>query len=194
VELNIKQMGKLFKKTTNWQYNSRIHKTKDKWLYYVEGYKVASELIEKEMLEKLTDRDLLIYPLLFLHRHYLEIKMKEIIVEGSSILGNKDMFPRGKHKLLELWDELNEVLVEVHKGSYEKPDVSIENKIKEFHQLDLKSDGFRYPVDTKGQLNLKSHAAINYRNFMDEFEEVKRFLEGIADELYVIKDQMKDID
>lgn len=181
-------MGKLFKESEDWENDSLIRKTQNKWLYYPEGYKIAAELIEKELIEKLQDRDFLIYPLIYLHRHYLELKLKEIIVEGNFLLGNPDFLPKGGHDLMTLWKESLNILSKVWGSDYNPPNKAIETKIKELHQADLKSDGFRYPIDKDGNENLKSLQKINYRNFKDEFSEVKEFIEGVTDGLYYLKD------
>ena len=57
---------KFFKPDKDWRYNSMISKTDNKWLFYGEGYREASEIIEKQILE--IDRgmrgmqDFLIFP------------------------------------------------------------------------------------------------------------------------------------
>ncbi|MDI6032250.1 hypothetical protein QLS91_04110 [Flavobacterium sp. LB2P84] len=181
-------MGKLFKEAKDWENESFIRKNDNKWLYYSEGYKIAAELIEQELITKLESRDFLIYPLIYLHRHYLELKLKEIIVEGNCIIGAKDFLPKGGHNLINLWKESLEILHLVWGDDFKIPAVTIENKIKELHNADVKSDGFRYPIDKDGEENLKSVQKINYRNFRDEFLEIKYFIEGVTDGLYATKD------
>ena len=129
---------KLFKSTDDWQSDSIIRRTKEKWLYYAEGYKISMELIESELFKKYHDIDFLLFPLLYLHRHNLELKLKEIIVEGNYILGNKDFIPKGGHDLMILWNETQSTLKEVWQEQYEKPQQSLTEKINEFHSLDIK--------------------------------------------------------
>ncbi|AXT63242.1 hypothetical protein D1816_23800 [Aquimarina sp. AD10] len=187
-------MGKLFNiNKTEWENHSLIHNTIDKWLFYAEGYKIASELIEKELIKTLKDRDSLIYPLMYLNRHYLELKLKEIIVEGNYILDNKHFMPKGGHDLMTLWIESQRVLVKVWRGEYDKPSVRISNKIKEFHKADLKSDGFRYPVNKEGEDNLIEFQRIDFKSFINEFSEVKEYMEEITDGLYYLKDEKDSI-
>ena len=181
-------MGKLFKAATDWQNDSIIYKSNDTWLYYSEGYKISAELLEKELIENQKDRDLLIYPLLFLYRHYIELRCKEIIAVGKEILGTSNYLPKGGHDLMSVWTEAQSILKEVWNQEYQQPKGSIVSKIKEFHNTDLKSDEFRYPVDTEGKNNLEQIEHINYRHFKDEFAEVKIYLEGISDGLYALKD------
>ena len=181
-------MGSLFKSTKDWQNDSILYKSRDLWLYYAEGFKLSAELIEKELIDKQEDRDLLIYPLLYLYRHYIELKCKEVIAVGKEILGTENYLPKGGHDLMTLWTNAHNTLKAVWKDGYTKPKGSIVAKVKEFHKTDLKSDEFRYPVDKDGRNSLAQIERINYRNFRDEFAEVKQYLEEIADGIYAVKD------
>lgn len=181
-------MGKLFIEAKDSENNSRIHKTLDKWLYYAEGYKIAAELIENKLLENPEKQDFLIYPLVYTYRHYLELKLKEIIVEGHDILSQTKDFQKENHNLIKLWLELQRTMKLVYKEEYQAPPPTIEKKIKELHDTDINSDGFRYPINQKGKQNLENLKIINFRNFKDEVFEVKRYLETIADSFYAIKD------
>lgn len=181
-------MGKLFVDSSEAEYNVRIHKTLDKWLYYTEGYKIAAEMIENRLLENPDKQDFLIYPLLYANRHYLELKLKEIIVEGHSIIGQTKDFIKEGHNLIKLWRESQRIMKLVYSEEYQAPSISLENKIKELHDTDINSDGFRYPINLKGKQNLESLKIINFRNFKDEFFEIKQYLETVADSFYAIKD------
>jgi hypothetical protein len=181
-------MGKLFIETKDSENNSRIHKTLEKWLYYAEGYKIAAELIENKLLENPEKQDFLIYPLVYTYRHYIELKLKEIIVEGHGILSKTKDFQKENHDLIKLWIEFQRTMKLVYKDEYQAPPPTIEKKIKELHDTDKNSDGFRYPINQKGKQNLENLKIINFRNFKDEVLEVKRYLEAIADSFYAIKD------
>ena len=178
---------KLFNNTKEWEYDSYIHKTMDKWLYYTEGYKISAELVESELINNKTDRDFLIYPLIFLNRHYLELKLKEIIIEGNNLINNKNVIPKGEHNILKLWNETLFTLNNIWSDFQQPPD-SIVYKIQELHLIDLKSFSFRYPIDINGNENLKFIEKINYKVFVSEFKEIKDYLENIADAIYVIKE------
>jgi hypothetical protein len=182
-------MGKLFKKAKDWQHNSFVNNSHDKWLNFSMGYLRAAKIIEQNLIDKMNDRDSLIFPLMYLHRHYLELAMKEIIVLTKELNGEFDFKPSGGHDLMHLWKE-SQACLSSWSEDYEPPNKSVEGKIKEFHSLDFKSDGFRYPIDKKGDKNLKNIPIINYRNFRDEFLEVELFLEGIIDGLYVARDEI----
>lgn len=181
-------MGLLFKKASDSENNSRIHKNMDKWLYYTEGYKIAAEQIENFLLDNPDRQDYLIYPLVYSYRHYIELKLKEIIVLGDSFLGNISDFHNENHNLIKLWIRFQKTLKSIPETNYQAPSTSIATKIQEFHDADTNSDGFRYPINQKGKQNLESLKIINFRNFKNEISEIKEYLESIADSLYVIRD------
>lgn len=72
----------------------------------------------------------------------MELKLKEIIVEGNYIIVGKDFLPKGGYDLMNLWKESLKILHLVRRDDFQIPAVTIENKIKELHNTDLKSDGF----------------------------------------------------
>ena len=185
-------MTKLFDHNKDWEYDSYIHKTMDKWLYYCEGYKLSAELIENELLNKQSNRDFLIYPLIYLNRHYLELKLKEIIIEGHFITDNDKIIPKGQHNILKLWNESIYVLNKLWED-FEQPSIDVVRKINEFHIIDIKSFSFRYPIDMNGNENLEFIERINFKKFIDEFKEIKNYLENITDSIYALKDQKTSI-
>lgn len=180
---------KYFKPDKDWQYNSRLTKVDNKWLFYGEGYRQASELIEKQILEiDRTNQDFLIYPYCYLIRHYIEIRLKEIIDEGNKV-NNTPIDPsKGGHDLSILWKKSQEALKEVWQDQFEEAPKEVSEFINELHSIDIKSDNFRYPIDKTGQETLDSINEINFRKLADIFQYVKDYLDGVTDGLAVAKE------
>ena len=158
----------------NWQYNT-ISNNGNKWFNYIEGYKMISEYIEKEILEN--DRsyqDFLLFPYCFSIRHYIEISLKEIIENGSKRIG-EDVIT--SHSLLLLLNKLTPILDKLGMG--ETPQ-NVQNFINELHGIDSKSDNFRYPIDTKGNPTLENIDSINFKRVSDGFKEVKNYFEFVS--------------
>ncbi len=176
-------MGHLFKETEDWQHNSINKNKRNEWFHYSLGYLKAAQIIENNLIDNPNDRDFLIHPFIYLHRHYLEIVMKDIIVIANELLNNYGFTPKGGHDLMRLWDESQELLKKFY-NDFPKPASIIKEKIKELHNVDIKSDSFRYPISKNGERNLNSLGSINYRNFGNEFREVKDYMEKIVSNLY----------
>lgn len=90
--------NKLFRDGDDWENNSIIRRsTSNQWLFYVEGYRIAAERLVDNVLTTQTERDTLIYPIVFLYRHYIEIQLKEIIIIGSEYLGKSGNMLKGMY-------------------------------------------------------------------------------------------------
>jgi hypothetical protein len=59
------------------------------WDAYASGYLAAANLLVETILEKEQRADTLIYPAALLYRHYLELRLKEIIVQGGELLAQQ---------------------------------------------------------------------------------------------------------
>lgn len=180
---------KYFKSDQDWQYNSRLSKVDNKWLFYGEGYRQASELIEKQILEvERTYQDFLIYPYCYLIRHYIEIRLKEIIDEGNKMNGKIIDPAKGGHDLSILWSKSQETLKIVWQDQYSDAPKDIADFINELHSIDVKSDNFRYPIDKNGQETLDRINEINFKKLAEAFQNVKHYLDGVTDGLAVAKE------
>jgi len=177
---------KYFKSDQDWQYNSRLSKVDNKWLFYGEGYRQASELIEKQILEvDRSNQDFLIYPYCYLIRHYIEIRLKEIIDEGNKVNGNPIDPAKGGHDLSILWAKSQETLKNVWQDQYSEAPKDVADFINELHSIDVKSDNFRYPIDKNGQETLDRINEINFKKLAEAFQNVKYYLDGVTDGLAV---------
>ena len=179
---------KYLRSDTSWEFNSRLSKDDNKWLYYGEGYKLAIEILEKQILEiDRTQQDFLIYPFCYLIRHYIELRLKEIIDEGNKILAISTNPSEGKHNLAVLWSKSQETLKLVWKENYVDAPKDVFRFINEIHTIDIKSENFRYSIDNKQNDSL--HEKIfNFKVLSEGFIPIKHYLEGIADGLAVLKD------
>ena len=180
---------KYFKAAEEWQFNSRILKADNKWLYYGEGYREAIRLIEHHILEiDRTNQDFLIYPYCFLIRHYIEIRLKEIIDEGSKTL-NEPIDPAIiGHDLFKLWEHSQAILAKIWDYKLFNCPPRVSHFISELHSIDLKSDNFRYPIAKAGRSTLENVKEINFKILSEAFHDVRQFLDGVTDVLAVMKD------
>jgi hypothetical protein len=123
------------------------------WDAYASGYLEAANLLVEKALETGQRTDTLIYPMAFLYRHYLELRLKEIIVQSRGLLAGQSDFKR-EHRLLVLWNSVRLILENVWPNGPTIDLNAVENVILQFHDLDSKSEAFRYPVDLKDNATL----------------------------------------
>lgn len=94
------------------------------------------------------------YAALFLYRHYLELRLKEMLLGYAGDFSSIDR----EHRLLNLWEALvrreQEVLRESPSGEAIADLETAKRIISEFDRMDKDSQAFRYPKDRKGQLTI----------------------------------------
>lgn len=116
-----------------------------RWDTYAEGYlRAGHALVEQLINTKGVDQDFLIYPIVFVYRQYLELRLKELL-RSSSTLFDESFEKKRDHKLLELWRRtrplLERVWPESSNGWYEQ----IGYRITELATVDPDSMSTRYP-------------------------------------------------
>jgi len=94
------------------------------------------------------------YPALFLYRHYLELRLKELFLAYGGNLAEVN----SEHRVLEIWKKVREQ-DEAATSEPLAPDSlkdlqTAENIIVQFDEIDKKSQVFRYPKDRIGQSTL----------------------------------------
>jgi hypothetical protein len=162
--------------------NACLDFTPAKWLGYIGGYRKAAEALIAHVEQTLRDQDYLIFPVMFLWRQHLELQLKFIIYEGQGafqVSGPR----RNTHNLRNLWDEARS-LIEKHPSSNTLDLSDVESTITELDAIDPGSDGFRYPVDVKGNPTLTgAPQRINLRNAHDVLGRLSNLLSCVASEL-----------
>ena len=139
------------------------------WDIYCEGYRRAADAL----VIHLTQDDLSIrrdysrywesvgYTILFLYRHYLELRIKELFLVCDGQLETIN----DEHSLLRLWEKFlkqYEVFCKEYNLQSEEPseeslkDIETAGKIiAQFNDIDMKSQIFRYPIDKRGRVTLE---------------------------------------
>jgi hypothetical protein len=123
---------------------------------HAKAYKRAADiLLDKCIADGDEPRnDILIFPVLFLYRHYIELNLKMIIDVGIKwdFFRKEDVEKdRTGHNLAKLWNHAQKLLIDRWPGADQKPLKATETVINEIHQADPNSQVFRYDTNTDGQ-------------------------------------------
>jgi len=126
--------------------------------YTIEYQEAVSVLLN----DKTWKREFTVFPIVFLYRHYIELKLKEIILNNWEFLERIKPFPKG-HDIYKLWKICRECLEETDKlidpgftqsREYVKQIIGAYNALEadliKFAEIDPDSQHFRYPVDSQG--------------------------------------------
>lgn len=179
----------------DWQYNAWIKKFGSNWYPYIEGYRQAADLLIEHIInDSRYGLDCLIYPITFLYRHHLELRLKAIILDGSKLLDLKSTLPT-HHDIFPLWLQCRHILTEVWpEGPHAALD-AIEAFIKEFCTIDKKSMSFRYPVDKAGNPSSSSvPGLINVRHLAETMTKMANLLDGAHTGIQAYLDSKTEIE
>lgn len=145
--------GSISDEGSSWRHNAFIEAD---WGMYAMSYKSAADLLVKQSMEYGVDA--LVYSVMFLYRHYLEIRIKDVIIALTAYLDKPYNAPYG-HDLKVLWSQLRKLM---ERESHNSKDMEVYDamgaRVDEFHRIDRNSESFRYPVTKAGVPSLRELA------------------------------------
>ena len=168
----------------------------DSWGIYADGFKRAAELLIGNV-RSTYEINTVVFPILFLCRHHIELILKEIIGYGL-YLSEEVRTPTGGHDLQNLWNEAKAYIrKEISDVSTDELE-HIEHLILEIHALDPTSQGSRYPVIQKRTQSGRSASFswdsphINLDELSDKIKTIGEFLHKVAVFLSAAQDLQAD--
>jgi hypothetical protein len=157
-----------------------LHLTPDGWDTYAEGYRRAGEIIAEYVIDNDRDQDLLIYPVAFLYRQYIELRLKELWLVSSKLL-EQETKPLVGHDLMKLWSQVRPNIEQYWLGPEIKCNLgAIEERLEELSIIDRSSTSFRYPEDKKGIHSLERVRCFSLMRVRDVLQAVSMVLDGIS--------------
>ncbi|HUU17525.1 MAG TPA: hypothetical protein VMW72_10270 [Sedimentisphaerales bacterium] len=169
----------LFSMDVDWWHNACLDPFHADWYVYIEGYKRAAKVLVEQVKKNRSDLDVLVYPIVFLYRQYMELLLKSIISNGRKLLDQSGEFPK-HHRLDKLWVEARRILEEVYKGDPREELDEIQDYINQFCGKDPIGSAFRYPTNLEGKKSLPGLTHINIRKFSDIVEKAAFLIEGAS--------------
>ncbi|MBI4167123.1 MAG: hypothetical protein HY508_15465 [Acidobacteria bacterium] len=159
------------------------------WVFLL-GYKRAGDILVEGLERGYKSPDLLIFPVLFLYRHYIELALKHVVYLGDQLKVTTPKI-RKVHDLAALWRECRKVLEQIDQGDLSQQFDATETLLVEFTSLDPWSFVTRYPEQARifpegsvpNKVNLKHVSVIVGRisNLLDGAAQViEKFLEDSA--------------
>src|SRR5262245_21752211 len=112
-----------------------------------DGFKTSSDILIQHLREH-GRNDALVYPIIFGYRQYLELRIKALTAVVNRSEYSEESFKR-IHDLVRLWNTIRSRLSDELQQEEQVPSHVVENVIKEFQDVDPKSDGFRFPSEIK---------------------------------------------
>lgn len=167
---------------------------------FAKGYKLAADRLTNLLLERTRFSDYEAYPIVFLYRHALELALKHIIYTSVTLLAFKSLDNiegklKNTHDLSKLAQTVESLLSLLFPEDDSLRDVIaiVKKTCSEFSDIDPKSDGYRYPIDIKGQRSTKQHQVINLRAFSNRMFSVLENLDTIHFGINIETDKAQDM-
>lgn len=115
-------------------------------------YYAAAKRLAQQVIDSGGQDNVLVYPIMFLYRHYTELVLKYIIFLNNRLEQNGGEFPHG-HDLTKLWQACRPILLPLwtnREGEFDRQLDIAENMISEFMRLDARGTAMRYPFIDEG--------------------------------------------
>lgn len=171
---------------------------------YTEGYRRGAEQLVQHVVEHQRDRDFLVYPIIFLYRHHLELALKRIIRRSPRLLNREltdsETSHLKKHRLDLLWGDLKPMFTEIYEAvGWGKPDAAdvegADDYIRQLSRLDPYSLSFRYAHSNEGKSLLPEDLThINLRHFAEMMSRLVSYIDGIDTGTSVVNEWHDDME
>ena len=156
---------------------------------YFSSYHEVGNFLKDIIMEKKTQN--LFMPMCYLYRNAVELGLKRLIAEDSS-MGSYEALKitqKKKHSIVGLW---NSIAQELKKHAKTPDEISALDTAQEyilaFHNFDQRSDRFRYPCSKDLDSYFLAEKKFDIDNVASCFEELCNFLDATDDMLGTIKD------
>jgi hypothetical protein len=169
----------LFQSAADGWENACLSCGSNKWITYELGYKEAADLLVAQIECGHRYQDLLVYPIVNLYRHYLELAIKGLIRQAQSLLGDPVEVP-AHHRISDLWTTCSALLDRICPGDSVEQLRQVGRLLREFSTVDPTSEAFRYPMDKKGNPTLPSLQYVDLSNVRNVIAKVAVMLNGAS--------------
>ncbi len=132
-----------------------------------------------EDIDSSMGQDCLAFPICYLHRHALELKLKELLSVGREFLGEPSTVPEN-HDLRKLWSEARIIVEQCPVGKRDPYVDECDLRIEQIARVDPQpGTNFRYPEARDGGRPLpRDLKALDVAHFSEQLGEVCDYLEA----------------
>jgi len=156
---------------------------------YAIGYKEAADALIDRAVEKDYSADMQFYPIAFLYRQYLELRLKQLLITGGYVVHEESKLTHG-HDLRKPWKTVREMLESIWPDTYADEMNALGLCIEEFNSLDSNSMSFRYPEDKNGKPTLLGLDRVDLIDLRNVMERISAMLDASNDAIVDILNNM----
>ena len=149
---------------------------------YCVGYKESADRLIDDAIssQDIARLDTVVFPAFFLYRQFIELALKQAILQFSS-----ENYPQMiatlkklNHDLADMWKEFLKVLPAPRDDGERTTLKVVERYIQEFNTVDKSSFSFRYPITKDLKLIFGEEQRINLKHVKDRMAELEAFFSG----------------
>jgi hypothetical protein len=169
---------------------------------YMEGYRRAAQLLAKHVCTEQRDQHFLVYPIVYLYRHHIELILKQLTVVGAWLidadLSSKQIADLERHQLNQLWANFKPILKRVCKAYNQKlsPEdlEGVDSYIRQLSAVDLDGQAFRYSRTKKGETSTPNTlSSMSIGVFAEHMEQLAAFLAKLDNWLSALENAKMDL-
>lgn len=148
------------------------------WRAYALGYKLTGECLFERW--KQIRLDALVFPMVFAHRHYVEVCLKELILTASALLEKQTEW-KCRHDIRVAWGRVKKLLAKIKPSASARDIANIERLLLELDEVDPEGMVFRYPIKLDEQPHLPPINRFDVENFHGAMCQISIFLDSASD-------------
>jgi hypothetical protein len=176
-----------------WQANACVQWSVDQEMQ-ADGYRIAARRLAERAPEWF-EQDFLLYPIIFLYRHYVELRLKNLIALGQKLSDEPVNVPE-VHDLVKLWAKAKpRLLHEVNTDDDIVREIPhAERVIADLAALDPRGTAFRYATNVHGGRPLPDGLVrLNLHQFASTMDKLGRTLDDISNWLDMCLDHEREM-
>jgi hypothetical protein len=192
-----KKGDSLYSRSDDWKLNACVSYVRSSkgmsWYAYTEGYREAAEAVCRFVDDTRQHQDLLVYPILFLWHHHVELRLKELIRVCKDLKDQRMDYGKNHH-LNRLWGEVKQLVIEVLPEYSDNQEIPlVDSIIGELVELNRSAHALRYPENRQDELGFPEGIEhINIGNVNDVMCRCANHLNGLSTWLSVVKEDRDD--
>ncbi len=149
-------------------------------LLYAQSYKEAADVVVDHIEHTRRRQDSMVYAVMLLYRHYIELTLKGLLRLGSMFEGSAPEYPK-HHSIYGLWHLCKPMLKTAFPTGDDSATKAVEECMKQIALMDPSGEAWRFPEDKKGRAIRHSVCFLSLRNTRKVMDKIAGYLEGSYD-------------
>ena len=169
----------LFAAAGEWKMLAALSKYPD-FLTYAGSYKDAADAVLETIELQRRGADSMVYAVMFLYRHYVELMLKGLIQLGESLDGTRAEYPK-IHNIERLWNKCRPLIERAFPDGDTAAVEAVDHCMKEMAAMDPDAEAFRFPDNIRGKPTKHTKPLLGLRNVRNVMEKIAGLLDGSYD-------------